>query len=133
MDLVSVLDLYGMVPGKNITAFGRLIDMKKTLTKEDVEITIECLPEHVPVHGNVMASGDNIQDKETEDHIVQQLETGNEWAWCIIKVTAKWHNLESTTHLGGCSYKSEEDFTQEEGYYDDMVQEVIDNLNQQVE
>jgi hypothetical protein len=97
-----------------------------------VEFTIECLPEEIPVKGNCSAI-DEETDRETEEHINNQLNSGNEWAWCCVKVTAKYKGIEGADYLGGCSYESEKDFTEQDGYYKDMKQaafnDLINNLN----
>jgi hypothetical protein len=81
---------------------------------------IECMPEDVPLRGNCSAI-DPETDAETERMIIEQLEAGNEWAWCTVKVTARIEgiDLEGTDYLGCCSYKSESDFMAC-GYFADM-------------
>lgn len=62
----------------------------KRLTKDDVVFTLAVEDEHIPFVGNCMASGDAAVDKEAEDEIRTQLESGNVWAWCSVAVTARW-------------------------------------------
>lgn len=100
----------------------------RKLTERDVEFTVKCLPEDIPVEGNASAI-DDATDAEIVKDIYDQLERGNQWAWCTVKVTAKWREFEGTDYLGGCSYKSEKDFTQPGGYYDDMKLEALADLN----
>lgn len=102
------------------------------LTEADVEFEIECLPEHIPVRGNAMASDDPDLDREQEDSIIRDLENGNEWAWCCVKVTASWNGFVGTDYLGGCSYKSEEDFKACD-YFEDMKGEALSDLNSHLE
>ncbi len=97
-----------------------------------VSFKIECLPEHIPIKGNVYASGDEQLDKESENWVRNQLEKGNEWAWCCIKVTAQLGPLEGIDYLGACSYKSEKDFM-ECGYYEDMKNRALEDLQEQVD
>jgi len=101
----------------------------RKLTKDDVEIRLMCFPEDTPIEGNAMASGDDAVDKETEQWIHDQLERYNEWAWCCAKVVVYWKGFRASDTLGCCSYKSEEDFKQPGGYYDDMVNTAIERLN----
>ncbi len=81
-----------------------------------IEITyrLECLSEDIPFRGNAMASGDDELDREAEQWIEDQLNRGNEWAWCCARVTAtiefQGHTFEGETYLGCCSYESEADF-----------------------
>jgi hypothetical protein len=106
--------------------------MKKTLTAEDVEFTIEAEPEDIPVRGNAMMSGDDDFDRKVEDEIIADLEDGNEWAWCSVKVAAKWKRWEGRAYLGCCSYKNEKDFCQPGGYFEQMKEEALEDLNRQI-
>ena len=101
----------------------------KTLTESDVTFAIECLPEHTPIEGNAMASGDDEADREAEQWIHRQLDNGNDWAWCTVRVTAEFEGLLGDDYLGCCSYKSEDDFKQPGGYYDDMKACALAELN----
>lgn len=94
---------------------------------------LECLPEDMPVRGNAMASGDDAYDKAVEDEILADLESGNEWAWCVVKVTAtgvfngvKFHGV---AYLGGVSCKSREDFeTGDADYLEAMKADALADL-----
>jgi hypothetical protein len=105
----------------------------RELTEADVDFVLECEPEDVPIEGNAMASGDDDVDAEAEQWVRDQLESGNEWAWCHVIVRARWNGLEGVDNLGCCSYKSEADFRQPGGYYDDMRAEALADLNAQLE
>ena len=104
---------------------------RRELTAADVEFTLECEPEHIPYVGNCSALDHNT-DREQEEWIAGQLDGGNEWAWCIAKVTAKWRDFDGVDYLGGCSYLSEEDF-RKGGYFDDMKDEALTDLNRNVQ
>lgn len=110
--------------------------MKKILitvpTIDQVTFEIECIPEELSIKGNASAI-DEDTDKETEQYIKDQLNSGNEWAWCCIKVTASYKGIEGTDYLGGCSYASKEDFISGDGYYTDMKQAAYDNLVSEIE
>lgn len=101
-------------------------------TIENVDFEVECLPEHIDFVGNCSAIDDET-DAENEDYIREQLENGNEWAWCTVKVTAKFKDSEGTDYLCGCSYKNQADFTEPGGYYDDMKQSAYNDLISQLE
>jgi hypothetical protein len=94
--------------------------------------TIECLPEEIPFRGNAMASGDPDIDRETEDYIARELERGNDWARCTVKVTCQVEGHEDIAvgvdYLGCCSYRSEEDFRTPGGYFDNMCREAREDL-----
>jgi len=100
----------------------------KTLTAQDVEFVLECEEEHIPVRGNLSVSGDDAQDRKDENKVLRQLEYGNQWAWCSVKMTAKYKEFEGVDYLGGCSYKSEKDF-REGGYFEDMKVQALEALN----
>lgn len=98
---------------------------------KEIEYEIEVLPEDTEVRGNCMASGDDDFDKECEDKIIADLEAGNVWAWCTVKVTASVGGLEGTDYLGCCSYKDEEDF-REGTYYESMKEMAVDELHAKI-
>jgi len=103
--------------------------MVRKLTADEVEFSLECHPEDIPIEGNASAI-DEETDAETEGWIRDQLEAGNEWAWCRVRVVARWDGFEGDDWLGGCSYRSEADFRQPGGYFDDMKAIALDQLNQ---
>lgn len=105
----------------------------RKLTKQDVEFTIEVEEEYSPVRGNLIDSGDSEYDIQVENEILDRLNSGDVWAWCSVKVTAYWNGLEGADYLGGCSYDLESDFIKNSGYYDDMCNVALAELNKQVE
>lgn len=104
----------------------------RKLTRDDVKIGVECYPEDADVRGNAMVSGDDEADKKAEDEIIELLESGEVWAWCCVEVAARWGSFSGHNYLGCCSYRNEGDF-REGGYFEQMIQEAIDDLNQQVQ
>ena len=68
-------------------------------------------------------------DAQTEivNSIIQDSET-NEWAWCCVCVKGSFGGIEAKTYLGACSYESRKEFEQS-GYYEDLKQEVLNELN----
>ena len=106
----------------------------KQLTEEDVIFTLECLEEHTPVRGNAMASGDNEADRACENEILERLDRGDIWAWCTVKVTARYGSLVGVDYLGCCSYRDERDFREPSGgYFDDMRREALRDLQSQID
>ena len=95
-----------------------------TIRQVTFEITVE--PEHIPVRGNAMASGDAATDKRIEDRIIRDSDW-NEWAWCMVRVTASFNGFEGDACLGCCSYASERGFRRD-GYWPDMKREAFDAL-----
>jgi hypothetical protein len=103
-------------------------------TINDVDISINVEPEHIPVQENLIVSGDEEFDKKCEDEIIARLDSGDVWAWCIVKVTVAPKTLEYTdelngfAYLGGCSYENQEEFEQSD-YYKDMIDWALEDLN----
>jgi hypothetical protein len=54
------------------------------------------------------------------------------WGWCEVVVKARIGSLEGFAHLGNCSYEDAEDF-KVGGYYPQMVEEAIAELQAQVD
>ncbi len=106
--------------------------MIRALTEAEVTFTVEAEEEDLPIEGNVLASGDDDADREAEREIREDLEQGNPWAWCCVKVTATWKDWTGTDYLGACSYASEKDFVTEDGYYPDMRARALEALNASV-
>jgi hypothetical protein len=104
----------------------------KKITENMVAWSVEAMEEDILVRGNAVVSGNDEEDREIEDAIIQDLEDGNEWAWCTVAVRGQYKGLEAVEYLGACSYKDEEDF-HKGGYLEGMKKEVVDNLNRQVE
>lgn len=104
----------------------------RKLRAEEVTFTVECLEEEIPVRGNAMASGDDAADREQEEWVFRELDAGNQWAWCTVKVTARWNGIEGVDYLGCCSYRSEADFRAPGGYLDDLKAEALDALNAKI-
>jgi hypothetical protein len=102
--------------------------MLKKLTKEDCNISIQVELDDTPIRGNAMASGDDSYDKEIEDTIINKVNDGNVWAWASVIVIAEWNGFKGRDHLGCCSYKNEDEF-KSDGYYRDMVNSAVDDLN----
>lgn len=92
---------------------------------EDCTITIEPEPETDDPKDHFEFPEDVVLAKE-------RIEDGNEWGWCCVKVTVKCGPLSADDYLGACSYTSEEEF-KTGGYYEDMVDRCVDQLNEQLD
>ena len=104
----------------------------RKLTMDEVEFTLSCEPEQESIEGNCSAVDEEV-DRETAEWIYDQLDNGNEWAWCQVEVVAHWKEWSGSSYLGCCSYRSEEEFCQPGGYHDDLKHEALERLNEQVE
>jgi hypothetical protein len=92
---------------------------------KNVTYRLACEPEVEDYHGNASAIDDET-DKEVEDWIADQLASGNDWAWCIVTVTACFAGEHGHASLGGCSYQSQESF--EESEIENMRDEALRDL-----
>jgi hypothetical protein len=97
----------------------------KTINKNTKNVEIEFTPEIEDI-----SPYDHLE-KEDADNVCKEAEW-NEYAWFCAKVEVTYNNLEATEYLGGCSYKSENDFKENSGYYEDMVQTCIDEINKEI-
>ena len=102
------------------------------LSREEVTIRLKAEPEFTPVEGNASASGDDAFDQKVEHSILSRLQQDDIWAWAMVTVTVSWGPFSASDHLGCCSYADEEDFCQPGGYFDDMIDEALGELNKTV-
>jgi hypothetical protein len=102
-----------------------------SIKEEDVEFELICCPEYTPIEGNVMSSGDDGADYNAEKAVYEQLQSGNEWAWCTVELKGTFNTFEFSDYLGCCSYASEEEF-KEDGYYEGMKANVVKGLQEVV-
>lgn len=89
-------------------------------TIDQVAFTVTAEREDTPVRGNALASGDDAADRAAEDAILAELNAGNVWAWCTVRVRAEYRGFVGDDHLGCCSYDSEAAFREPGDYFDDM-------------
>jgi len=104
----------------------------RAIQRHEARISIRAEPDWVPVEGNAMASGDDALDREVEQEILQRLNQGDIWAWAAVTVEVSWKSFRGVASLGCCSYESEEDFCQPDGYFNDLVSEALEELNRKV-
>lgn len=104
-------------------------EIKTQITMDDVEIEVFAEEECASIRGNCMASGDDAIDEECALEIERQLEGGNPWAWCTVRVRLTYEDaLTADAYLGGCSYQSEKDF-RSDAYFAETVAECLEDLN----
>lgn len=96
-----------------------------------ITYTVHIEPEEMEVRGNVQASGNAAEDKAAEDEVLERLRNGEEWAWCCVQVVAEdgVGNIGKSSWLGGCNYEDEDAFRTPGGYFDDLCQEALADLN----
>lgn len=100
----------------------------KKLQLQDIQFTIEALEEDI--HPFEMLS-ECTSEKECDD-LYSESVGSNIWKWCTVSVKGTYKGLESIDYLGACSYESEEDFVKTSGYYEDMQNTVLSDLQNQV-
>jgi hypothetical protein len=91
----------------------------------EVEWSIEVEPESMPVEDMF-----GEEDRESLDKIYAEMDAGNVWAWAAVSVKGRWKGLESSRYIGGCSYKDQQDFIDNSGYYEDLKEEVRSDLQE---
>ena len=66
------------------------------------------------------------------EDIQEMIDKHGLWGWCWVDVQVRYGPLVGNATLGGCSYKDEDDFKRG-GYYEQMVEEALDEVQQQAE
>lgn len=104
----------------------RYVCSSDMIAKCSPRITVEIEQDFTPVRGNALASGDPYEDREYEDSILARLDSGDTWAWCVVRVCASLDGTEGySEYLGACSYTDEKEFL---SCNSDMVSKAIDAL-----
>jgi hypothetical protein len=86
-----------------------------TFTQDGFDIRYAVFPEHI--HPN-----DQFDD---EGETARAIDAGD-YEWFVACVTASKNGVElHAEYLGGCCYRTYEDFMAEGGYFDDMVADAI--------
>ena len=88
--------------------------------------------EDIPIRGNAISSGDDAYDEKVCARIESELESGNLWAWCLVRVECSAAGLSESDYLGGCSYRDVAEFLTG-GYYESMKDEARAGLESAVE
>jgi len=100
--------------------------MLKKITKEEARIRV------LPVDSDI-SQYDNMYDQPQFSEIVNEMiEENGLWGWCDVEVKASWRDFEGHAYLGACSYKDKEDFVSISGYYEDLVEEALEDLNEKI-
>src|SRR3972149_4055343 len=103
------------------------------MRRDEVKYAVEIAPEDIPPEGNAIASGDAAVGAEYIANIRRRLENGDLWAWCCVKVSARWGGFEGVDYLGACCYEDEASFMQDGGYYQDMKERALEDLESQLQ
>lgn len=76
----------------------------------EVDFTLQTYPSDVSIRGNVLASGDDAEDRAAEQDVTRRVADGDAWAWFDAVVTAEYEGVTATAALGACSYTDEASF-----------------------
>jgi len=91
---------------------------------KQIAFSLEIIPEHIPLE-EVFDSSEIIKE------IKGQINQGNLWAWCTVRITGTYKVLSAYSYLGCCSYKDLNDFMSS-GYVADMQQEILQDIRNQI-
>lgn len=105
-----------------LSKFGQEIESK------GINIIFEPLEEHIQPK-------DSFEFQEDIDYVINEYNSGNFSAWFCASVKLEFKGIESETeYLGGCSYKSFDEFTSlDNDYFDDMLKTCLNNLKEKIE
>jgi len=98
----------------------------RELTADEVVFSLKIEEDDLPMDFD---SGDKERDGQLRRELKDRLADGDLWAWCTVVVTAQWKDWKGEDTLGGCSYKDEADFRQDDGYFGDMKDRALEDLN----
>ena len=103
-------------------------ELIKTETIGEFEINTYFFPEEIhpdDLFDYEALASDNQTAAEYREDLLNGIESGR-YLWIIGQVTAWKNGIElASTSLGACLHDSADDFFDENGYYPDMVKEVI--------
>jgi len=101
----------------------------RPLTETEVRMSIDAEPEHSTPD---FEQEDGSADTELIHQVLKRLEDGNEWAWCVVRVTMSWGEWKGVAYLGGCSCDSLEEFIENGDYYQDLKKDALSELNARI-
>jgi hypothetical protein len=103
----------------------------KQLTIDDIEFTIKAIKNFWTPRQTMKGCEEEVI-VAFEEAIEKAVKQDPLWGWCQVRVSGfpKGNNGPYTceSSLGGCSYKNEKDFIENSGYYQDMQQEILNNI-----
>lgn len=93
-------------------------------TANRFSVRVTARPDDIPVRGNAVVSDDPEADRQMENDILARLADGDVWAWCQVEIEVTDNDTGRTAreYLAGCNYADEQDFIENSGYYEDMVE-----------
>lgn len=99
----------------------------RDVTISEVEFFTEIEPEEI------ITPKESFDDDGTQERqIREQLEQGNDYAWCQITVTAIWEGIAGVASLGGVSASDEAGALEVAAFYE-LKEEAVAHLNQEIQ
>jgi hypothetical protein len=92
--------------------------------KNKLTITIETLAEDETPEQSEKRTGSMKGYAKAVREVMKTAE--GRWGWCTVKITVLGGKREGTSYLGNCSYKNTQDFIKSSGYFQQMVDEAIE-------
>lgn len=83
----------------------------RALRPSEITYTFRCEDENISPVGNIFGTDNPEQDLKDELAILDRRNAGNPWAWCYIVCIASCGKHTGRAGLGGCSYSTEESFS----------------------
>src|ERR1700733_2845456 len=83
--------------------------------KADVTITVSAEEDDISPEESYDIPGIKRSTRDAEgfvDAVDEMIEKHGLWGWCQVTVTVRLGPLEGESHMGGCSYESDDDFFQ---------------------
>jgi hypothetical protein len=106
------------------------------VTKADVTITLRAEENGIGPEENYDIPGIKQSNRDAKlfvDAVHEMTDKHGLWGWCQVTVTVRLGPLKGESHMGDCSYESDEDFIQNSGYYEDMVGKAIADLQKSID
>lgn len=108
----------------------------KRLTLADVQVRIVAEPEDTTPLDSYCVPGIISKDDPDAHRFVEKVQEMIDeyglWGWCCVRVEVRLGPLVGKEYLGGCSYEGENEF-RNGGYYEQMVEAALSNLQYQVD
>lgn len=99
--------------------------------RDKITFSLSMEQDDTPLEGNVSVTDEPEKDAKLERDIAKRLDQGDDWAWCVVTVTAAFGPWSGQDSLHGCSYHDEADF-RAGGYFDDMQDEALADLAREI-
>ena len=100
----------------------------KTLTNTDAKFTLTATPCDIDAYTDLAGC----MSKKEIKALLREADW-NVWQWCNVEVNATYKGLEASAYLGACSYKDEDDFRENSGYFEEMQAEALADIQAQAE